>query len=176
MTVLPAPSSEALEPMHRATRWAWQAIADRRVITTHGAKAATVLAAAAAHADLALTADHGYDATHTIELAGMTGLDLALAALYARRLVDAGLLCSVGDGRWRIPEQAFAEPSREPCAYAPAGRGYLLPWDTLEPEHDHTACLDTDDDAADDESECPGHESLRGDAMGVSVFCDGTCV
>jgi hypothetical protein len=23
---------------------------------------------------------------------------------------------------------------------------------------------------------CPGHESLRGDAMGVSVYCDGSCL
>lgn len=26
-----------------------------------------------------------------------------------------------------------------------------------------------------DENDCPGHESLAGDAMGVGVFCDGTC-
>lgn len=160
MTALPAPSSEALEPYHRATRWAWQAIADRHVITTHGAKAATVLAAASAHADLALTADHGYDHTTTDDLSAMTGLDLALAALYARRLVDAGLLVSVGDGKWRIPEQAFAEPSREPCAYAPAGRGYLLPWDTLEPEHDHAVCLDDDDTTLTAEDAEDGYESV----------------
>ena len=23
---------------------------------------------------------------------------------------------------------------------------------------------------------CPGHESLRGDCMGVSFYCDGTCL
>lgn len=25
------------------------------------------------------------------------------------------------------------------------------------------------------EFECEGHESLRGDEMGVTVYCDGTC-
>jgi hypothetical protein len=26
-----------------------------------------------------------------------------------------------------------------------------------------------------DEADCPGHESLRGDLMGASFYCDGTC-
>jgi hypothetical protein len=28
---------------------------------------------------------------------------------------------------------------------------------------------------ADHDSECEGHESLRGDAMGAAVYCDGSC-
>jgi hypothetical protein len=31
------------------------------------------------------------------------------------------------------------------------------------------------DDDDDDDNECEGHESLRGDMMGISVFCDGSC-
>lgn len=31
-------------------------------------------------------------------------------------------------------------------------------------------------DGDDPERECEGHESLRGDAMGESVLCDGSCV
>lgn len=27
-----------------------------------------------------------------------------------------------------------------------------------------------------DDNECEGHESLRGADMGVTVFCDGSCV
>ena len=34
-------------------------------------------------------------------------------------------------------------------------------------------CEDDEEDDADDE--CEGHESLRGDSMGVTVYCDGSC-
>ena len=34
----------------------------------------------------------------------------------------------------------------------------------------------TDDTAGRLADYCPGHESLRGDAMGTSVYCDGTCL
>lgn len=37
---------------------------------------------------------------------------------------------------------------------------------------------DYDDDPIEDEEgedECQGHESLRGDEMGLTVYCDGSC-
>jgi len=30
-------------------------------------------------------------------------------------------------------------------------------------------------EADSEEAECEGHESLRGDSMGMTVYCDGTC-
>jgi hypothetical protein len=35
---------------------------------------------------------------------------------------------------------------------------------------------DEEDEEWDEEPECEGHESLRGDSMGVTVFCDEGCV
>lgn len=34
---------------------------------------------------------------------------------------------------------------------------------------------DESDDSDDSDNECEGHESLSGDMMGVSDFCDGSC-
>ncbi len=47
------------------------------------------------------------------------------------------------------------------------------------PACEHRREPEPDDDYYDDEDdegpECEGHMSLRGDAMGVSVYCDGSC-
>jgi hypothetical protein len=53
--------------------------------------------------------------------------------------------------------------------------------EVLEEERRNPVRLGTDDAEeasyyADDEPECEGHESLRGDSMGATVYCDGSCV
>ena len=41
--------------------------------------------------------------------------------------------------------------------------------------HDCPACEVIMDKQDDDDLECPGHESLAGEHMGESVYCDGSC-
>ena len=37
------------------------------------------------------------------------------------------------------------------------------------------AAIDAADDGEDEDDECEGHESLRGDLMGEAFYCDGSC-